>query len=176
MPVPWKTAIGKAVTSSERECLRSLASLVTVSFKRPVIVNIGIFRCATMYCLRAGAPSARLVGVDIKPCPVSIHRDLKAEFIIADSRVCHADFKDPVHLLFIDGDHHYAVVKEDIKNWIPKVVPGGIIVFHDYAPLPKDLRKNSFLEGVKRAVDEWWPVGWIRLQAPDSIAVFQRPK
>jgi hypothetical protein len=128
-----------------------------------------------MYCLRAGAPAARLVGIDIKPPCAPVHPELKAEFIIEDSRKCHAAFKGPIDFLFIDGDHHYAVVKADIANWSPKIVSRGIIAFHDYAPLPVDLAKNPQLEGVRRAVNEWHVLtSWVRLKAPDSIAAFRR--
>lgn len=178
MTVPWKTACGKALTTREREYLSLAASQVESSFKQAVIVNIGVFRCASMYCLRAGAPHARLVGIDIKACTVKIHPELRAEFIIKNSQVCHKGFKRAIHLLFIDGDHRYAAVKEDIKNWVPKVVDGGVVVFHDYTPLPKDLKKIPHLEGVRRAIDEWArsATDWYRLPTPDSLAAFQRRK
>jgi predicted O-methyltransferase YrrM len=35
--------------------------------------------------------------------------------------------------LLIDADHSYAGVKADFEAWSPLVVPGGLIVFHDYA-------------------------------------------
>jgi len=122
-----------------------------------------------------GAPRARLVGVDIDPCAVKVHQDLRAEFIIEDSRICYKKFKSKIHLLFIDGDHHYAGVKADIKNWVPKMVPGGVVIFHDYKPLPKDLRKIPHLEGVRRAINEWAKgcPSWNRLPTPDSLAAFQ---
>ena len=176
MTVPWETACGKALTKREREYLCLVARQVAVSFKQPIIVNIGVFRCASMYCLRVGAPNARLVGIDIKSCTVKIHSELKAEFIIGDSQKCYRSFKGPIHLLFIDGDHHYATVKADIENWIPKVALGGGVVFHDFNPLPKDLRKIPHLEGVRRAIVEWTRScsNWNRLPAPDSLAAFQR--
>lgn len=34
--------------------------------------------------------------------------------------------------VFIDADHSYASVKEDILYWYPKVKPGGIVSGHDY--------------------------------------------
>lgn len=46
--------------------------------------------------------------------------------------------------LFVDGDHSYNGVKLDIKLYAPRVVPGGIIAFHDYSVYPD----------VRRAVDE----------------------
>ncbi len=50
----------------------------------------------------------------------------------------------PIDLLFIDGAHTYEGVRGDIKNMVPHVVPGGVVIFHDY-----------HMEGVKRAVDEF---------------------
>lgn len=51
-------------------------------------------------------------------------------------------------LVFIDGNHEYCQVKEDILNWLPKVRPGGILAGHDYEP------SIPIFDGVKQAVDE----------------------
>ncbi len=53
-------------------------------------------------------------------------------------------FNEPINLLFIDGDHSYKTVKTDVELWLPKIVPGGIIILHDY----------GWAEGVKRVVKE----------------------
>jgi hypothetical protein len=50
-------------------------------------------------------------------------------------------------LLFVDGLHTYEAVKADIDDWVPRVIPGGVIVFDDYFPLGDH-------PGVKQAVDE----------------------
>jgi hypothetical protein len=74
------------------------------------------------------------------------------------------DFKDKVVLLkmfsceackhiengsldfcFIDGNHSYESVKEDIQNYLPKIKSGGLLAGHDYR-MPGT--------GVKKAVDE----------------------
>ena len=34
--------------------------------------------------------------------------------------------------VFIDGDHKYDAVCEDIRAWLPKVKPGGLLAGHDY--------------------------------------------
>ena len=47
-------------------------------------------------------------------------------------------------LVFIDGNHDYHFVKEDIELWLPKVRPGGVLAGHDYGRF----------SGVKKAVDE----------------------
>lgn len=44
-----------------------------------------------------------------------------------------SDFLD---FVFIDGNHAYEYVKEDIQLWAPKVKPGGLIVGHDYVAKP----------------------------------------
>lgn len=175
MTVPWQEAYGAVLLINERKWLKQAAYSIAHRFKKPILVNIGVFECASMYCLRAGAPDARIVGVDVKR-PTTVHKELKAEFIIADSRKCHTAFKEPIHLLFVDGDHHYATVKADIASWASKIVPGGIVVFHDYAPTPKHLKKWK-LEGIRQAVDEWTAKAkWKRFLAVGSLAAFQRPK
>jgi hypothetical protein len=49
--------------------------------------------------------------------------------------------------VFIDGEHSYEAVKEDIAYWLPKVKEGGWIGGHDYA------NKVRFA-GVSKAVNE----------------------
>jgi len=174
--VDYKTAYGQVLLPDEREYLKSTAEAIEDRFGTPNIVNIGVFRCASMYCLRAGAPKARLIGVDIKPCDVPIDPGLKAEFIIADSAKCHDRVTAPVHLLFIDGDHRYSGVKADLEGWTRLIKPGGMLILHDYAPLPEHIVLQPTIEGVRRATEEWaeW-AEWERLPAPDSLAAFRRP-
>lgn len=60
---------------------------------------------------------------------------------------------------FIDADHSYAGVMRDLKAWISRVNPSGLIGGHDYA--------HPEQGEVKRAVDEFfadWP-GVIELDA-----------
>ena len=50
---------------------------------------------------------------------------------------------------FIDGNHDYEHVKEDIREWTKKVKPGGIVCGHDY----KEDKVNNY--GVIEAVNEY---------------------
>mgnify|MGYP006279385369 CR=1 FL=1 len=54
--------------------------------------------------------------------------------------------------VFIDAEHTYEGVREDILCWLPKVKKGGWIGGHDYGNHPK-------FPGVKKAVDEAFPDG-----------------
>jgi len=51
--------------------------------------------------------------------------------------------------VFIDGSHEYEDVKDDIKAWLPKVKPGGILAGHDYY-----IEGTDWFPGVKKAVNE----------------------
>lgn len=36
--------------------------------------------------------------------------------------------------VFLDGDHDYPAVLDDIKAWLPKVKTGGVLAGHDFVP------------------------------------------
>lgn len=55
------------------------------------------------------------------------------------------DCPKSIAAIFIDGDHEYTSVKHDIIQYAPRVVKGGLIVFHDY---------SDYWPGVPKAVDE----------------------
>jgi hypothetical protein len=59
-------------------------------------------------------------------------------------------------LLFIDADHQYESIKQDIADWIPKVKSTGMIAGHDYFNPVTGALENQH-PGVKRAVDEAFP-------------------
>jgi glycosyl transferase family 25 len=52
--------------------------------------------------------------------------------------------------VFIDANHSYEFVKQDIEAWLPKVKPGGYIGGHDYSG-------SDGHKGVVKAVDEAFP-------------------
>jgi hypothetical protein len=58
--------------------------------------------------------------------------------------------------IFIDANHTYEWVVEDLKAWVPKVKTGGIIMGHDYFVM----RKLNF--GVIQAVNGWVETHFIR--------------
>ena len=90
----------------------------------------------------------------------------RTEFIRKESMSAVEDFVDnSLDFVFIDGNHTFEYVVNDIAEWEKKIKPGGIISGHDYwrsfdsrKPLyvktltPKDKLK---LIQVKDAVDGW---------------------
>lgn len=79
-----------------------------------------------------------------------------------------SEFEDEFFdFFFIDADHKYGSVKEDIELWYPKVKKGGILCGHDCEFIIKDwnefksnLKNIDFLQahmGVIEAVSERFP-------------------
>jgi hypothetical protein len=69
------------------------------------------------------------------------------------------DFADEsLDFVFIDGNHEYEFVKEDINAWAPKVRKGGIVSGHDYYHFP------SGRGGIIKAVNEYVAEHDIELQ------------
>ena len=68
------------------------------------------------------------------------------------------DVPDNLDFVYIDGDHSYKVVKEDLENYYPKIRKGGVLAGHDidlggHLMATKPEWKNT--EGVAEAVIEF---------------------
>jgi predicted O-methyltransferase YrrM len=50
-----------------------------------------------------------------------------------------------IDLIYIDGNHSYSAVKEDLEIWFPKIKSGGYITGHDF-----------FWPSVRQALDEFF--------------------
>lgn len=65
------------------------------------------------------------------------------------------DWKHPIDLIFIDGDHSYEGVKRDWDLFLPHMKPSGVAIFHDtmwdLPPYAGEVRSDM---GVPRFVDE----------------------
>lgn len=58
---------------------------------------------------------------------------------------------DSLDFVYIDGDHSYESVTQDIKTWMKKLKPGGIIAGDDYIRSDRDKRFYDVI----RSVDEY---------------------
>lgn len=58
---------------------------------------------------------------------------LPVSWILKLSSEAHKEIKDgSLDMCFIDGNHHFPVVQDDIDNYLPKIRKGGILCGHDY--------------------------------------------
>jgi predicted O-methyltransferase YrrM len=108
-----------------------------------VIVEIGSWKGKSTVCLGLGSLAGRSVPIyavdphadyrfgDFK---TNVERAGIAELVRPIQSLSQAaadSFDEPVELLFVDGSHEYDLVLEDFEKWIPKVVDGGWVAFHD---------------------------------------------
>lgn len=66
---------------------------------------------------------------------------------------------ESLDFVFIDGNHIYSYVRQDILDWYPKVKTGGLVAGHDYTLKPPDWWEG----GVAKAVGELFGTGFQRV-------------
>ena len=128
------------LTDEEGEALYDLARACT---GKGVIVEIGSWKGKSTICLGLGSRA----GASLPIYAIDPHADYRfGDFktnveragiadlvrpIAALSQPAADKFDAPVELLFVDGSHEYDLVLEDFEKWVPKVVDGGWVAFHD---------------------------------------------
>jgi len=68
---------------------------------------------------------------------------------------------DDLDFVYIDGNHKYEYVKQDIENYYPKLKIGGILAGHDF-------RAKPYEEGVEKAVEEFVRKRGLKLYAQNA--------
>lgn len=83
-----------------------------------------------------------------------------------DSALAHRDFKDgSIDFIFIDGNFSKSGSYEDVKNYYPKVAPGGFIMLNN-ANFPSKIRAVAFLMN---------NCNWVReFSIENSMILFQK--
>jgi len=77
----------------------------------------------------------------------------RTSIILDQSVTASKQFDDEsLDFVYIDANHTYDFVREDIRCWTPKVKKGGIIGGHDY----EYLQPSTNIRSVKKAVDEYF--------------------
>lgn len=93
---------------------------------------------------------------------------IEATVLEMDSWLASDQIGQPVAFCFVDAGHDAPSFSRDIAVWPPKMMPGGIICFHDY-----DVWKPGVV--VKDYVDRWFdPTKWGYLGLVGSAVAFRR--
>ena len=154
-------AIANCAIQKPRELTEFLSLLIDADPR--VIVEIGVHAGGTLYAWRQVAPV--VIGIDQNP----LGRDWGATVIVGDSH--HQDTVAAltkrldgraIDCLFIDGDHTYEGVRQDYKMYSPLVRHGGLIAFHDIAPI---------LPGQNNVEDIQIPRFWDEIKDESAIEI-----
>ena len=141
------------LSDEEGEALYELARACT---GKGVIVEIGSWKGKSTICLGLGSRAGSGVPIfAVDPHADYRHGEFKENIEragIADlvtplkglSQLVVDGFEQPIELLFVDGSHEEDDVREDFEKWVPKVVEGGVVAFHD----------TTWHPGVRRVVAE----------------------
>ena len=98
-----------------------------------------------------GVDSFTFTGENGKNILENIYTNLDSVKNLFDTLICQSwdaasQFEDKsLDFVFLDADHVYESIIRDLKAWVPKIKPGGIIAGHDYC---------DFHPGVIQAVNE----------------------
>lgn len=170
------------------QCKHRVPFLKAIALDRKIeirsIVEIGVYQGLASRLFRFFFPKATLYLVDPwklyeeysleKAKPISkegknyeaayrrvkryFKNDRRTKILRMTSKRAAAEIPDGLDLVFIDGNHSYEYVREDIALWLPKVRAGGILSGHDY--------HAALFPGVVQAVDEAFER--TRLLGPDE--------
>ena len=128
---------------------RALYEAAAATTGRGVIVEIGSWKGRSTVWLAAGARAAgrRVFAVDphrgsredpaADTLPEFLHNIRRAgvadavEPLVMTSAEAAARIREPVELLFIDGDHSLEGARRDADLWLPRLVAGGTVMMHD---------------------------------------------
>lgn len=102
------------------------------------ILEVGVYDGLSLSYIRHTIHTQKntIIGVDIvlRPALVARAAEWGVQLQQANSVVASQTYP-PGHfdLVFIDADHEYPAVKQDIECWLPLVRPGGTLAGHDFA-------------------------------------------
>jgi len=131
------------------------------------LLEIGRKHGGSTAIMAASLSSGRLCSVDIVlhdrvANNIEEYVD-RIDLITADTKKM--KWSRPVDLLFVDGDHSYSGVKNDVKLFCPWVNFGGFLVMHDV------VGKKSILQPI---IDKLLKTDWEHEATSDSLLVLRR--
>ena len=164
-----------------REALVHLCKMAQ-SAPKGLLVELGVYRGSSLAALTlARGGLGHSIGIDdwsYTDTPdlygktldtLKHHKIENAKLLSMTSEEAAEKVPGPIAFLHIDANHTYDFVKKDIELWTPKVMPGGIVAFHDYGRHRADIQ-------VKQAVDEWQErEPWLMLPEVLTTIGFKKP-
>jgi predicted O-methyltransferase YrrM len=105
--------------------------------------ELGVASGQTFEALLRMFPDLRLIGVDRA---INLHRRDRVRALVREfgpravyiETLTHFAARlvpdDSLDFVFVDADHRYEAVKDDILRWRPKLRKGGTMLGHDYNP------------------------------------------
>lgn len=172
-----------------------LTRLVNTLPEKPRVLNIGAGGGVSGAVFLAARPDLYLMTIDIQEA-ASPFGSLESERTALEScglwdptrhvQLCDNSWEvgatwvgKGFDLIYIDGDHELEGACKDIVNWLPHVIPGGLLAVHDYdkGRLTYGLGVGHphplVLEGVDKAVQilllDYYPL----VSQVDSLITFQ---
>lgn len=152
---------------------RLLRSLYRYFRNRPILgAEIGVYKGITSNILLSKLPNLNLLMIDSYQQwnMLGHRREITADVAVVVAKH-HTEFAKErrtiivgtseqaaklipdgsLDFAFIDANHEYEYVRQDIKLWYPKVKPTGLLYGHDY----NSRQDRKHIWGVKVAVDEF---------------------
>ncbi len=185
----WEEAFKLSLINHRAPFLGFITWALDVEVKR--IAEIGVNKGETAQLLRHLFPNAELFLIDpwqlsrdyfYSATPISrkekhykkafdavssyFAEDPKTTILRMTAVAAVQETPDDFDLVFIDANHEYTQVRDNILAWLPKVRPGGILSGHDYTD------EIPMFSGVKRAVDELF--GKEILLGHDRVWIYQK--
>ena len=144
----------------------------------PVGVEVGVLTGRNLFYLLNNVPDLTMVGVDpyvpfdggdtnskySKKILDDMYSSVKQKaekhncsILRMSSEVAVDYFKDnSIDFVFLDGNHKYDYVVQDINNWLPKIRKGGYLIGHDW-------QHHTLGDEVERAVCSVLPRDKVKL-------------
>jgi len=120
---------------------------VILQFRKGPIVEIGIGRST-----RILSAIAQRHGVKLYSCDVKNFSQLFPDHVVymGKSFDFMAQFSDTPAVVFLDGNHNYNVVKQEVEFFLPLLMDGGVIFMHDtLPPTPKHVSRDKCSDSYK---------------------------
>lgn len=89
------------------------------------------------------------IGVDV----IDGRLEKNFQFIKCTSDIFFKDNVEIFDVIFIDGDHHYEVVKKDFENSLKFLSEYGVIFLHDNDPIEKKYTDQKFCGDSYKIID-----------------------